>query len=47
MAITDQLKVIDNKVKADQAQYDLGRLTAKISAYSCGDLRKYEYLSDW
>ena len=47
MAITDQLKVIDNKVKADQAQYDLDRLTAKISAYSCGDLRKYEYLSDW
>ena len=45
MTVTDQLKIIDNKFKANQAQYDLDRLEAKISAYSSGDLRKYEYLT--
>ena len=32
MAVTNQLKIIDNKIKANQAQYDLDRLAAKISA---------------
>ena len=45
MTVTDQIKIIHNKIKANQAQYDLDRLTAKISAYSSGDLRKYEYLT--
>ena len=45
MTVTDQLKIIDNKIKANQAQYDLDRLPAKISAYSSGDLRKYKYLT--
>ena len=45
MTVTDQLKIIDNKIKANQAQYDLDRLAAEISAYSSGDLRKYEYLT--
>ena len=45
MTVTDQLKIIDNKIKANQAQYDLDRLAAKISSYSSGDLRKYEYLT--
>ena len=37
MTVTDQLKVIDNTIKANQAQYDLDRLAAKIFAYSSGD----------
>ena len=45
MAVTVQLKIIENKIKANQAQYDLDRLAVKISAYSSGDLRKYEYLT--
>ena len=45
MTVTDQLKIIDNKIKANQAQYDLDRLAGKISAYSSGDLREYEYLT--
>ena len=45
MTVTDQLKVIDDKIKANQAQYDLDRLAAKISALSSGELRKYEYLT--
>ena len=31
--------------KTNQAQYDLDRLTAKISALSSGVLRKYEYFT--
>ena len=45
MTVTDQIKIIDSKIKANQAQYDLDRLTAKISALSSGELRKYEYLT--
>ena len=45
MTATDQLKIIENKIKANIAQYDLDRLAAKISVYSSGDLRKYEYLT--
>ena len=45
MTVIDQLKIIDNKIKANQAQYDLDRFAAKISAHSSGDLRKYEYLT--
>ena len=45
MAVNDQLKIIDNKMKANQTQYDLDRLAAKISGYSSGDLRKHEYLT--
>ena len=45
MTVIDQLKIIDMKIKANQAQYDLDTLSAKISAYSSGDLKKYEYLT--
>ena len=30
MTATDQLKIIDNKIKANQAQYYLDKLAAKI-----------------
>ena len=45
MTVADQIKIIDNKIKVNQAQYDLDRLAAKISALSSGELRKYEYLA--
>ena len=45
MTVTDQLKITDDKIKANQAQYDLDRLAAKISVLSSGELRKYEYLT--
>ena len=45
MTVTDQLKIIDDKIKANQAQYDLDRLAAKISALPSGESRKYEYLT--
>ena len=40
-----ELKIIDNKIKANQTQFDLDRLAAKIFALSSNDLRKYEYLT--
>ena len=43
--VADQLKVLDRKVKKNEAQYDLDRKAAKISALSSNNLDKYEYLS--
>ena len=43
--MTDQLKIIDNKIKSNQVQSDLDKLAAKTSALSFGELRKYEYLT--
>ena len=46
MTLTDELKILDDKIKANQGQYDLGREAAKISALSSKDLlEKYEYLT--
>ena len=45
MTLTDQFKIIGNKIKANQAQYDLDRLAVKIFALSSSYLRKYEYLT--
>ena len=46
MTVTDQIKILDDKIKSNQAQYDLGREAAKISALSSKDLlEKYEYLT--
>ena len=40
-----QIKILDDKVKTNNVQYDLDRMNAEISAYSSGDLPKYEYLT--
>ena len=46
MTLTDELKILDDKIKANQAQYHLGREAAKMSALSSKDLlEKYEYLT--
>ena len=46
MTLTEQVKILDDKIKANKAQYDLDREAAKISALSSGELEKYEYLTD-
>ena len=46
MAVTDQLKILDWKIVLNEAQYDLGRKAAKISALYSNNLDKYEYLTD-
>ena len=45
MARKDQIKILDNKIKANNVQYDFDRMNAEISAYSSGDLPKYKYLT--
>ena len=45
MTITKQVKILDDKIRANKAQYDLDRQAAKISALSSGELEKYEYLT--
>ena len=41
----DQIKISDEKIKANNVQYDLDRMNAEISAYSSSDLPKYDYLT--
>ena len=41
----DQIKILDNKIKANKVQYMLDRKNAEISAKSSGELDKYEYLT--
>ena len=45
MTRKEQVKILDDKIKANKRQYDLDRINAEISAYSSGDLPKYEYLT--
>ena len=43
MTITDQINILNRKIMQNEAQYDLGRKAAKISALSSNNLGKYKY----
>ena len=45
MTVTDQIETLNRKIKQNEAQYDLDRKAAKISALSSSNLDKYEYLT--
>ena len=45
MTKSDQIKILNDKINANNAQYDIDRLNTEISAYSSGDLDKYEFLT--
>ena len=45
MTITDQIKILNKKIMQNEAQYDLDKKAAKISAFSSNNLDKYEYLT--
>ena len=45
MNISEKIKIIDNKIEQNKAQNNLGRQTAKTSALSSGNVRKYELLT--
>ena len=45
MTVTDQIKILNRKIKQNESQYDLDRKAAKISAFSSNNLDKYEYLT--
>ena len=45
MTLTEQVEILDDKIKANKALYDLDREAAKISALSSSELEKYEHLT--
>ena len=45
MTRKEQNKILDDKIEANNAQYNLDRMNAEISAYSSDDLPKHEYLT--
>ena len=42
MTRKEQIKILDDEIEANKRRYDLDRINAEISAYSSGDLPKYE-----
>ena len=46
MTVTDQIKILDRKIKQNEAQYDLDRKAAKISALPSKNLDKLTKI-DW
>ena len=45
MTLNDELKILAERIKANQVQYDLDREAAKISVLSSKELDKYKYLA--
>ena len=45
MTKNDKIKIINNKIKANNAQYDINRINAEISAFSEDDLDKFKFLT--
>ena len=45
MTVTNQIETLNRKINQNEAQYDLDRKAAKISAFSSNNLDKYEYLT--
>ena len=45
MTVTDQIKILDRKIKQNEAQYDLDSKAAKISVLSSNNSDEYEYLT--
>ena len=45
MAVKDQLKILDRKIKQNRADYHLYRNAAEISALRFRELDKHEYLT--
>ena len=45
MTVTDQIEILNKKIMQNEAQYDLDRKAAKMSALSSNNLDKYEHLT--
>ena len=45
MTLKEQTKILDDKTESNINQYKVDRLNAEISAFSRGDLNKYEFLT--
>ena len=46
MTRKEQNKVLDAKIESNFNQYKVVRMNAEISAFSSGDLNKYEFLKE-
>ena len=44
MTRKEQNKILDAKIESNVNQYKVDRLNVEISAFSSGDLNKYEFL---
>ena len=45
MTRKEQKKILDDKIESNVNQYKVDRLNVEISAFSSGDLNKYEFLT--
>ena len=45
MTRKEQNKILDDKIESNINQYKVDRLNTEISAFSSGDLNKYEFLT--
>ena len=45
MIVTDQIKILNRKIKQNESQYVLDRKASQISALSSKNLDKHEYLT--
>ena len=45
MTVKDQMKILGNKIRQNQVDYDLYRKNAEISAICSGKFDEYEYLT--
>ena len=45
MTCKDQIKILNDNIKSNANQFKVDRLNAEISAFSSGDLNKYEFLA--
>ena len=45
MTRKDQIKILNDKIESNINQYKINRLNPEISAFSSGDLNKYEFLT--
>ena len=45
MTRKEQVKILDDKIEANNAQYNLDKMNAEISAYFSGNLPKYKHLT--
>ena len=45
MTRKEHVKILDDRIKANERQCDLDKINAEISAYSSCDLPKYGYLT--
>ena len=45
MTVTDQIKILNIKIRQNEAQYDLDRKAPKVCALSSNNMDKYAYLT--